>query len=209
MTNSDSRTVEKKILDDILRLLDEGHIKSEIDNPIDKAISQYQVDSGAPYSSQYFHKTISDYTSHIYEHGLKIPQKLSSQQALAEAIFLLERTYQGANSSGYAAALLEATHTEKNGIEWVLMSLSQIIKTEERKKYVRWIFANRLESADWSVKCQIARLLLDQLGPFLTPNLRNCAPAQIIDVLPELITSHLSTDYTLHLLPTSSTFVTI
>lgn len=87
----------------------------------------------------------------------------------------------------------------------VLAQLAEIIKDNERRQYTHWVFASSLGPLTWSDRCRVAELLLDRLRPFLTPQLQRCVAAQLVDELPALITTHLSSDALLRHVPDITT----
>jgi len=188
-------------LERILALLDEARVRNEIDEPIDAAVAAFESSA----SRRRFHQVISGFVQHIYRHGVEPHQELSSTQASAEAIALLERGYSGAQARGYDAALLDAVNPRHNGIEVILAQLAEIIKDNERRQYTHWVFASCLGRLAWSERCRVAGLLLDRLRPYLTPQLQRCVAAQVVDELPVLITTHLSSDALLRHMPDIST----
>ena len=191
-----AHTVER-----ILELLDEENMRRTIDGPVDTAVASFHVESTTPVSHHRFHQVIGEFTQHVYRSGVRVSRELSPTQAAAEAIFLLENGYRSAQSDGYDAALLDAMNPQTDGIRWVLAHLADIIKEKERGKYTSWVFATTLGSLDWSAKCRLAQVLLDQLSPCLVPQLRRCTGAQLVDEIPALLTTDLSTDAWLRRLP--------
>jgi len=70
----------------------------------------------------------------------------------------------------------------------VLTCLAEAIRMNERAKYVRWVFAKYVDTADWRTRCTMAALLLRDHGAFLPAELRQCPPAQLAGEIPSLIT---------------------
>jgi hypothetical protein len=194
MTSSRSDAQAADALERILALLDEARVRKEIDEPIDAAIAGFRFEETSPVSHRHFHQIISDFVHRVYRQGIAPHQALSSTQASAEAIALLEEGYWGAQARGYDAALLDAANPAHNGIELVLAQLAEIIKDNQRRQYTHWVLATSLGPLAWGERCRVAALLLDRLRPYLTPPLQRCVAAQVVDELPVLITTHLSTD---------------
>ena len=201
MTSSRSNTGAGNALERILARLDETRVRNEIDEPIDAAAARYSPKEAQPVSHRRFHQAIGGLVQHLRRHGLQPPQELTSAQACAEAIALLEKGYCGARARGYDAALVDAGNPRHDGIRLVVSQLAEIIKEDERRKYTRWIFASVLGPLAWSDRCRVAELLLDRLRPFLTPQLRRCVAAQLVDEIPSLIATHLSNDALLRHVP--------
>jgi len=195
----------KMIIDQILELLDEEHLKRQIDDPIDAVINRLEFDHTKPFTCKLFHKAIAKLVGHIYEQALRI--KLNLSRPLGEAIFLLDRFYQGGTPCGYEAALLDAADTKRCGLEIVLARLVEIIKTREREKYIGAVLAHRLGPADWPTRCEIAAILIDRYRSFLSPELKRCVPEQLADEIPAFISNHLGTEKFLRQIKNSSLFV--
>jgi hypothetical protein len=194
MTNSDTKQRAERTISDILSLLNEEHLRREIDERIDQASTAFQTTSKAVPSHRGFHEAISAFTGHIYEHGLRIPQRLSACQALGEALSILQQGYRNADTNGYDAALLDAMSPDQNGIEIVLSRMGEVIKATERQKYIRWVFASRLGPSDWHTRCHIAQVLLQRGREFLPAELLRCPPAQLADHCSALIITYLNAE---------------
>jgi hypothetical protein len=107
---------------------------------------------------------------------------------------LLEKYYQGPYSSGYDTAFLDLLNSKLDGLEFILSQVTEIIKASTREKHIQWVYLSRITPLDWSVKCQIAKMLMKRWAPFLPPNLRQRSPAQMADLLPELFNEMRSAD---------------
>lgn len=201
MTCSCSDTQAENALERILALLDETRVRNEIDEPIDAAVAAFGFEEEPSVSHRRFHQIVSGFVQHVYRHGVAPHQELSSAQASAEAIALLEGSYRGAQARGYDAALLDAVNPRHSGTDVVLAQLAEIIKDNERRKYTHWVFATSLGGLAWSDRCRVAEHLLNRLQPFLTPQLQRCIAAQLVDEIPALIVTHLSSDALLRHMP--------
>jgi len=194
MTSSDDRQVPGSIIDQIVALLDEQHLHQTIDTALDAAAASFQRPETPNVTHELFHRVLGDFVAHVYEHGLSIPQKLSLQQACAEAIALLDAGYQGPHRSGYEAALVDALDTAMDGMALVLFRLTEVLKVTERQKYTRWVFTEALAPLDWQCRCRVAETLLDRLRTFLPAELLRCTAAQLADEIPALIIMDLGTN---------------
>lgn len=194
MTNSTSSRGAEAIVDEIVGLLDEGRMRREIDERIDSAMRGFRFRPADSFSAAFLHQVIAEFVARLYEHGLRLPRRLSRSQAGAEALFLIDQQYQGTFAGGYDGALADAVRSEQNGIDVVLVRVAQAVRERERQDYVRWVFADRLGCCDWRTQCEIVRLLLDRYRRFLPEELRACEPAQLVDEIPAIISHHLATN---------------
>ena len=116
-----------------------------------------------------------------------VGKKCLQKQAYAEAVAILEESYQTPHGRGYYAAFLDAFDPNLDGIEYVLAQMTGCIITMAREKHIRWVCASRMELADWPTRCLIAEILMERWEPFMHHNLRGCSPEQFAYHLPELI----------------------
>ena len=65
---------------------------------------------------------------------------------------------------------------DQEGLEYVLSQLAESIKTVEREKYVRWVFADTIDQSDWEARRRIAATYLTKYKDFLSPELREYGP---------------------------------
>lgn len=187
MTNFKAKNNTLKLIDEILELTGEMSVRSLIDEPIEKALIDFNFEIEGPLTYKVFINYIGSFVRDLYKNLPLGPQIFSQDQACAEAISILETAYQGSNTRGFYAAFLDARNPLLNGIEFVLLKLSEIIKARLRMKYTRWVYVSRIECADWVTRCSMAEILLERWRPFLSPDILMCSPVQFADHIPELI----------------------
>jgi hypothetical protein len=193
MTNSEQNLSSEKILDTIINLLNEERMAREIDEPIDLTVKAFQIKTELPLSHSDFNCVITDFMCRIYQKGLRLPRHLSDQEALAEAVSLLEKYYQGFNSRGYDGALLDAGGNHQEGLGYVLSQLAESIKAVEREKYVKWVFFSTIDQSDWEIRRHITATYLTKYRFFLSPELKDMDPAWLVDHFQGLIFNLVST----------------
>ena len=191
MKNSEQNPSSEKILDTIINLLNEERVVREIDEPIDLTVKSFQLKVKVPLSHSDFNRVIAEFVSGIYQKGLRLPRHLSDQEALTEAVSLLEKYYQGIDSCGYDGALLDAAGNDQEGLGYVLSQLAESIKAVEREKYVQWVFADTVDQLDWEAHRRIAATYLVKYKDLLPPELRDMDPARLADHFQDLIVNHL------------------
>jgi hypothetical protein len=192
MTNSEQNLSSEKILDTIINLLNEDRVVREIDEPIDLTVKAFQIKTKLPLSHSDFNRVIAEFVRRIYQKGLRLPRHLSDQEALAEAVSLLENYYQGINSSGYDDALLDAAGNDQEGLGYVLSQLAESIKAVEREKYVHWVFFSTIDQSDWEIRRRITATYLTKYRFFLSPELKDMEPAWLVDHFQGLISNLVS-----------------
>ena len=193
MTNSEQNLSSEKILDTIMDLLNEERVVREIDEPIDLTVKAFQLKAKLPLSHSDFNRVIAEFVRRIYQKGLRLPRHLSDQEALAEAVSLLENYYQGINSRGYDDALLDATGNDQEGLGYVLSQLAESIKAVEREKYVQWVFFSTIDQSDWEIRRLMAATYLTKYRFCLSPELKDMDPAWLVDHFQGLISNLVST----------------
>ena len=192
MTNSDCVQSSEEAIDRMVSLLSEERILAEIDQPLDQAVQAFRLELRGPLSNSSFNEVVGEFIRHVYQMGLRLPRRLSKLEALTEAVFLLQRYYQGGYTEGYDGALLDAMDGNLEGLELVLSRVGESLKEIERNKYVNWVFADHVDRLDWEARRRLLIAYLDQYGDFLPAKLRELDPARLVDHFHALIINHVS-----------------
>ena len=158
--NSKLKTATEKTINVVFDLTDEQYLNHFIDDPIDKAVSNFKFVETDPVTPCEFIQIISNFIKHIYNHSLGVKQELSETQARSVMLNILETGYRGPHDSGFDAAFLDATDSELSGIQYILNQIADYIKSTERQKHIGWVFTTRIENLDWDTKCLIVEILL-------------------------------------------------
>ena len=194
MTNSDEKRDAERIIQEVLDLIREEYLLRLIDEPIEAAAARFEFDGSASITPEGFHRVMGDFVAHVYRHGLSVHRLMSRSPARAEALELMEQGYQNVYVRGYDAALLDALNPQHDGLGLVLGQLTQFIAAMARARHIRWVYGTRIDPLDWSLRCLIAEILLNDWGPFLPPGILSYAPSQLADHLPDLFNLLSSTD---------------
>ena len=194
MTNSEQNPSSEKIIDTILNLLNEERVARAIDEPIDMTVKAFQLKVKVPLSHSDFNRVIAEFVRDLHQKGLRLPRHLSDQEALTEAVSLLEKHYQSIHTRGYDGALLDVSGSKLEGLDPVLSRLAESIKEAERGKYVEWVFFDNVDQLDWDARYQLVSTYLTQYKNILPPHLREMDPARLADHFKDLILNHLSVD---------------
>jgi hypothetical protein len=193
MMNSDLNNLAGETIERIMAELDPDRMKGRFDDPISKAARQFDYEPICPITHKDFHRIIAGFVEHVYDKAAAAPWMPADP--LAEAIWLLETGYQSAvYGTGYIAALLDANDPAEGGIQTVLMGLAEAIKGIKRQEYIRAVFARYLCGCNWHLRCEIARVLLEDYRAFLPERLGKCTPAHLADEIPSLISTMISSD---------------
>ena len=193
MRNSEFMFDLQENIDGVIELIGDEYQSRHIDEPIQKAATEFNFDPNVLIDHEFFNRTMGNFVSHIYMYGLRVRQTITIEQAQSEALFILTHNYQSAYAQGYPAAYLDASNPDTGGLESVMAQMTEIIILKERSKHVRWVLTSRIISKDWHTKYLIAEILLDRWESYLPPNILACSPAQLIDNLPDLFNLFIST----------------
>jgi hypothetical protein len=196
MENTDIKKRAKGVIELITAKLDPDLMSSRFDGPIAKVAGQFECQVEYPVTHRDFHGIIADFTQQIYEKALKASWRLTDP--LDEAIVLLENGYCSAlYGPGYTGAMLHTNDTEKGGIQTVLTSLAGVIIEIERQKYIDGVLTWHLRGCSWLLLCEIAQKLLEDYKPFIPPQLCKRVPAQLVDVIPDIMQRCIDSHFTL------------
>jgi len=201
--NSDLEKRARETIEMIIVELDPDRLKNRFDDPIGKAAREFDCEPKCPITHKDFHRIIAAFVQQVNGRALTASWMLTDP--LAEATWLLETGYQSAvYGTGYIAALLDANDPAEGGIQTVLTGLAESIKTIKQQDYIRAVFARYLHGCSWRLRCEIARVLLEDYRAFLPERLSKCAPVHLADEIPSLISMIISSDSVLQQIAFSS-----
>ena len=187
MTNSKAHFDPLKVISTLLDLLWDQNIRLEIEIPIELSSHDFQIDITEPIKPEGFNRIIAAFLKHIHSRALRLPRIISEREALAEAIHLLMHYSDAEGPDRYGAILSNVILSGKEELEKVLFQLSQIIKTNEREKYIRWVFICHYLSLDWGKRCLVAATYKDLNLDQMTTELKNLKPEQIAEYFQHIL----------------------
>jgi hypothetical protein len=190
--NYNIKEYAREKIETITSALDDSHIKSRFDEPVDKAARKFSHNTSCPVNTKEFHGVIAEFTAHIYQKGLNT--EIAFSEPLGYAIELLEDHYRGSYGTGYIAAALDANDPAEGGIDTVLNRLADIIKDIERQKYIKAVFAVNINPADWHLKCEIVSILLEDYRQFLPQHLLDCESWQLASQIQAIMYRYICSD---------------
>ena len=200
MENTEIKKRAKEIIEIITAKLGRDLMSSRFDEPIAKVAGAFECEAEYPVSHKDFHRIIADFVQQIYEKALNASWMLTDP--LDEAIVLLENGYHSAlYGPGYTGAMLHTNDTEKGGIQAVLTGLAGAIIDIERQKYIDGVLTWHLRGCSWQLLCEIAQKLLEDYKPFIPPQLCKRVPAQLVDVIPDIMQRCVDSHFTLQGFP--------
>ncbi len=164
------------IIETIIDLLDEAHLLRRIDQPIEAAVASFHPSTAVLHSHKEVHSIVADFIQHLLRSDPVCPREISKDQALDEAVALLQSSYGDWPPSAYQVAVTDAQN-ELRGIHWVLESLANGIKRRRRSEYRHWALVSHLDPCDWEIQVAIARRLREHI-------LRDGDPTQLTKAPP-------------------------
>ena len=199
MKNSLPRKRLEEILAEVLSLLDGDTVRGGIDESIDAAASTFKHSGSlpTPIDNEALLFIVGEFVAHVYEHGLPLSRILTPEQAQAEAVYFLERTYQGGNANGYEGALRDIAKYGKDGLRIVFLALADAIKEMQRQRYVHWVLVSRIQQLDWSIRRDLTAIILERWGEFLDEAVEDRSPEELTPACAELIVDYAGSDLSL------------
>ena len=187
MMSSECAPSVEEILDRLIERLNEDRLREVIDEPLERAASTFAARLARPLTQEVFLRTLGEFAAHVYETGLGISQRLSADQARAEAVHLLDTHYQNEHAKGYYAALVDAMDPCQDGVCLVLASLKGIIRVKERQNYVNAAIAGAVDPLDWPAQCALTERLLERFRDSWPAALQQMAPSRLAGEWPALL----------------------
>jgi hypothetical protein len=187
MTNSKAHFDPLKVISTLLDLLWDQRIRLEIEQPIELSSHDFQIDITEPINPEGFNRIIAAFLKHIHSRALRLPRIISEREALAEAIHLLMHYSDAEGPDRYGAILSNVILSGKEELKKVLFQLSQIIKTNEREKYIHWVFVCHYLSLDWGKRCLVAATYKDLNLNQMTTELKIIKPEQIAEYFQHIL----------------------
>ncbi len=192
MTSSGRTGHVSEIIDGIIDLIKEDHVREQYEEPITQVLVEFDYDSETEVDHALFLKITGRFVQHIFAQAWKPRQQLSPRQAKAEAIRMLQNDYRGDAGSGLEGAYLDAIDPGYDGLGFVLKQMAEILSAKARQNHFRWVFGTRLDTLDWATRRAVANELLmrwKQSSPGTAPAIE---PAQAADHCPGLLTALVS-----------------
>lgn len=155
-------------LQTVIDLLNNDYIRIHIDDPMDNALVNFRYDPSEAMTHPLFNRIITLFVMHVYETAFHVPGKMTSGKAFEEAVWILERGYKSDHAEGYDGAFLDAVDPER-GIDSVLATMNEVMKTREQDKYISWVFATHIDPTDWNAHVQITEKIISRFNAELSP----------------------------------------
>jgi len=176
------------------RLLAPENLTHEVDARIDRAVARFAAAACGPVTGAQFHELIAAFVQHIYEHGLRLPRRLAAADALTEALALIEEAYPVRHDDRYDAAFIDATASDVDGPERVLLVLAEAIKRRERHAHMLWLIVTTLDPTDRRARRALVDLLRHEAPHLFCAGLADLSTPQLAGRLLMLLGCELELD---------------
>ena len=172
----------------ILSEIDSDALTEQIGIPIDSARASYILDSVKVKSFDEFNETIVSFYIHLMRYTRKVSQKIDSDAAGAEALALLERTFNG--KGGYSAALAEAKNATNGGLKFILDLVTEQFKNEEQEKHISRVLKIIVDPMDWEKKIALMKEFIMRIEPHLPDEITTLPPERFVGHYEELVKAY-------------------
>jgi hypothetical protein len=169
------------LLDQILAELDENHLATLYDEPIQKCCLTFLQTSPEPTDFTTFNQSLTSFTMLVFKEALRLKMNLTQEQAFGKAKRLLDHHYPG---GGYERAYLDATLPNGPGFAAVLKTLAEGLITEQHAHHITWTHTKY--TTDWNTRLSLVQEIL-QHHPLLPLELHTQPTWVLTEQIPELI----------------------
>lgn len=192
MTDSEMPGNIQNIVETVIELLEENTIAREVEYLIDQATEEFECAAEDAITPARFNGIIANFVVHINKRGLRFPRTLNDREALAEAIYLLNRYSDAEGPDRYAAIMTVVGINGREEMEKTLLMLSEIIKEIERQKFRQWVFRHHFQSLEWEYQCRIVASYKKSMSRSFPPEMERLKPQQLVECFEELVNVDLS-----------------
>ncbi len=194
--NSLSRKESERILNETLFLLNGAVLRRKIDDPIDRAATTFphKVFESEIVGNMSLLRAAGEFVMHIYRNGLAFPRVLSHEDAQGEALFLIEQRYQGTDAVGFEGILLEMLQCGRQGWYGFFLVLAEIVKENQRERYVQWVLNTRIRRLDWRASRDLTALVLQRWASVFRDRIFKRPVEQLVPACADLIYGYVTSN---------------
>ena len=180
------------LLPRLLEALAEEPMVAEIDDPVDQAIQAFCHRLPAPGNIRHIHHMLGECFRRL---SSAVPpyRQLTEQQAVDEAIWLLERDSDAPAGQGYDYALAEIAETKEDGLITVIQRMGELFKRQHRQMRQRSILIVFEDPASWPFRLQLTREIRPLLQNHLPPRVAAFTDEQMALCMNTMLALHLET----------------
>ncbi|MFC1551925.1 hypothetical protein ACFL6P_05095 [Candidatus Latescibacterota bacterium] len=176
-----------KKLEHIINQINERILSDYIEKPVEEVLKNFKINPSEITSHKEFNSIIALLFQELYRHNPGYTRELSENEALGEAIMLLEKNYQTDRFKGYEGALFEATTKKQKGIIFVIERIAEIYKQKEHEKYISCIIKKSIDPTDWNLKKELVEEIVKKYHNWLPTEILEFKPNELIFCYEEMI----------------------
>ena len=187
MSSSSSHPQTSPVEELVSALTEEG-LRTAIDLTIDRATKGFSWawSKDTSPSAKELITAAGALIQRIYRYGIRPPRHLTRDQAVAEAIQIIEDDYRSVLCRGFSAFILDGRGVDP-GPDAVLGALAAIVKARERERHKTLLVAAALDPLNWDERVRAAAQLRSLLSEHLPEEVRSQSAGILASVLPRLL----------------------
>ena len=179
-------------LEQILAELDEDHLATLYDEPIQKCCLEFLQTHEEPTDYKTFNQNLTEFLQQITQEALPLKINLTPEQAFSKAKRLLDHHYPG---GGYERAYLDTTLPNGPGHTTILKNLTQTLITQQHTHHITWTIMKY--ATTWKNRLALIHEILREQPNLLPPELTQTPTWTLTEQIPELLGAIVTTDSTI------------
>ena len=156
---------------------------SKMTMAIDHARAVYVMNTTVVKTISEFNQTITSFYVFLLRHTSKIIDPIDHQQAAADALSLVERSF--ANKGGYKQAYNEGLSPQQGGLRYIFDEITEQFKREEKENFINYIFKTTVEPLSKNEKKELVKSLMERFRQYLPSEVLN-EPENYTERIPEI-----------------------
>lgn len=173
---------DPSLLEHILAELDENHLATLYDEPIQKCCQQFLQTHHEPTDFQTFNQSLTAFTTLVFKEALPLKTVLTPEQAFGKAKQLLDHHYP---RGGYERAYLDATLPHGPGHTTILKNLTETLITQQHTHHITWTLTKHTNNRN--TRLILLQEILQQHPNLLSPELTHLPTWFLTEQIPGLI----------------------
>ena len=157
-------------LDRFLEHIEPIQLSQKFDEPIDLASEDFIFPEMPCKSIAEFLTMLAEFVRNVHKAASSGLETLSTQEAKAEALFILDSAYENSSARGLFAAFLDHSNSEFDGLSAVRHTITLEYKSRVKARYSQWLISGLIDPLDWESRVELAELLLRTLSAYVEDN---------------------------------------
>ena len=183
-----------ELLGQVAVALNPDALIQKVQGPIELAMGTFETPQACVSNRDEFLDVAASFVRHLYWQGSGTPVRMSTMQARARALQLLEKQYEGVFASGYVGAYLDATRPEGPGLRAVLATLAGLVAKEQVQQRTTSVLVRLISPTDWTTQHRLVEQLMFSLGPSLPRHLAERPTESLVPAYRELVAVFLQSE---------------